>query len=403
MTTPLHDRLLAAWHAAFDADALPDPGPSLVVRAPGRVNLIGEHTDYNDGFVLPCAIDYQTLVAIRPRGDARVRVVASDFGDAQDQFELGAALPHHPDLAWANYVRGVLHTLWGRGLPLRGADIAIAGDVPQGAGLSSSASLEVALIEAFNRSQPLGLDPSTVALIAQQAENEFVGCQCGIMDQLISARGRAGHALLIDCRTLDARPVPLPADLAVMIIHSRVARGLVESAYNERRAQCTAAAAHFGVPALRDLDESALASDGDAPGGMGDRAAALDPVVRRRARHVLSENRRTLEAADALAAGDLVRLGRLMAESHASMRDDFQITVPAVDELVAIAQAAIGPQGGARMTGGGFGGCVVALMPRAQAPAVQAAVLAQYRSPEGLPPLVWVCRATDGAGALSAA
>ncbi|MFD0668522.1 galactokinase [Ramlibacter sp. MAHUQ-53] len=363
-------------------------GPTLRVRAPGRVNLIGEHTDYNDGFVLPCAIDYQTVVAATARDDGRVRVVAADYAGAQDDFRAEAPVPHRPGLPWTEYVRGCVDVLLARGCALPGSDLAIAGNVPQGAGLSSSASLEVAVIEALNRLHGLGLSPTEVALLAQRAENGFVGCNCGIMDQLISARGENGHALLIDCRSLDAQAVPLPAGLAVMIVHSRVARGLVDSAYNERRIQCEAAARHYGVRALRDLDEAALARG----------AAGLDAVALRRARHVVTENRRTQEAAAALAAGDLPALGRLMAESHASMRDDFEITVPAIDRLVDLAQAAIGDPGGARMTGGGFGGCVVALLPHERVDAVRAAIAAGYRAPGGEPATVWVCQARGGAG-----
>jgi len=263
--------------------------------------------------------------------------------------------------------------------------------VPQGAGLSSSASLEVAIVQAFKTLQGLAdLDPTDMALIAQRAENRFVGCNCGIMDQLISARGQAGHALLLDCRTLQARAVPLPAGVAVLIVNSRVRRGLVDSEYNLRRRQCEAAAQHFGVTALRDATPAMLARHG----------AALDPVVLRRARHVVTENQRTLDACDALAAGDLRRMGELMAASHASMRDDFEITVPPIDRLVEILQEAIGPAGGARMTGGGFGGCVVALLPQAQVAAVVAAVESHYRTPAGESAAVYVCRAAAGAGPL---
>jgi len=380
--TPLLQRLLATFANAYDA------APAQVHRAPGRVNLIGEHTDYNDGFVLPCAIDYQTLVAASPRDDGLLRVVTADYAGASDEFRVDAPITPRPGAPWANYVRGVVQMLRQRGLALRGAELAIAGDVPQGAGLSSSASLEVAVLQALNTLQGLQLGPTDIALLAQQAENQFVGCQCGIMDQLISARGQAGHALLIDCQSMQARPVPLPPDLAVMIVHSQVARGLVDSAYNERRRQCEAAARHFGVAALRDVDLHRLEAG----------AAGLDPLVLRRARHIVTENQRTLDAAVALAAGDLQQLGRLMAASHDSMRDDFQITVPAIDHLVGIAQAALAGEGGARMTGGGFGGCIVALMPGVRVPDVRAVIEAQYRSPEGLPPRVWVCHACDGVG-----
>ena len=377
----LKQRAVAAFEAAFGGS------PQTLVRAPGRVNLIGEHTDYNDGFVLPCAIDYETLVAASPRSDCLLRVVAADCGYAIDKFDLAQPISHRADAPWPDYVRGVVAMLLQRGLRLKGADLAIAGNVPQGAGLSSSASLEVAVLQCLNQLNSLGLNATEIALLAQHAENDFVGCQCGIMDQLISARGQAGHALLIDCRSLEARPVPLPEDLAVMIVHSRVARGLVDSAYNERRQQCEAAARHYGVRALRDLGPAALQAG----------AAGLDPLTLQRARHVVTENQRTLDAADALAVGDLRRLGTLMAASHDSMRDDFQITVPAIDRLVEIAQRAIGEHGGARMTGGGFGGCVVALMPQARVGAVQATISQHYRAPNGDAATVWVCHAREGA------
>ena len=383
--TPLLSPLLAAFTATYGAAA------STVVRAPGRVNLIGEHTDYNDGFVLPCAIDYQTLVAARPRDDGQVQVLSLDYGGAHDHFRLDAPITARADAPWANYVRGVIDVLQRQGHVLRGADLAITGNVPQGAGLSSSAALEVAVLQAMCELNGLRIDLTDVALLAQRAENDFVGCQCGIMDQLISARGQAGHALLIDCRTLGTRPVVMPEGLAVMVVHSRVARGLVDSAYNERRQQCQRAAAHFGVAALRDLDLAGFERGADG----------LPALIQRRARHVITENQRTLDAAEALAAGQLRRLGGLMAQSHASMRDDFEITVPAIDQLVAIAQAAIGEQGGARMTGGGFGGCIVALMPQAAVAAVRQAIAQAYLSPSGEPALVWVCTAQDGVKAMA--
>ncbi len=386
MKSPLLKRVVTSFDNAFDAP------PALIVHAPGRVNLIGEHTDYNDGFVLPCAIDFHTLVAAQPRDDSTVRVVAADYGDTLDEFRLDAPIGHRADAPWADYVRGVVATLLERGIALRGAELAIAGNVPQGAGLSSSASLEVAVGQAFKALQGLDeLSQTDLALIGQRAENAFVGCNCGIMDQLISARGERGHALLIDCRSLEAKPVHLPDEVAVMIVHSRVKRGLVDSEYNTRREQCEAAAKHYGVKALRDVDRATL----DA------RAAGLDPVVLKRARHIVTENQRTLDAAQALAANDLERLGVLMAQSHASMRDDFEITVPAIDELVALAQAAIGTEGGARMTGGGFGGCIVAVLPESRVAAVRAAIESGYRAPSGEPASIWVCHASEGAGVLA--
>jgi galactokinase len=384
----LLQRVCAQFQASYGA------APQHLVQAPGRVNLIGEHTDYNDGFVLPCAIDYQTVVALRARADRQLRVVAADQGGAVDEFNLDGALSRRADAPWADYVRGMVWALREAGWPLQGADLVIAGNVPQGAGLSSSASLEVAVGQAFKAlqggQQP---DATTLARLAQRAENAFVGCQCGIMDQLISARGEAGHALLIDCRSLASRAVPLPADAAVLIVESGVQRGLVDSAYNERRRQCEAAARHFGVPALRDLGLAALQAG--APG--------LDPAALRRARHVVSENARTLAAADALASGDLAALGRLMAQSHASMRDDFQISVPAIDQLVQILATVAAGRGGARMTGGGFGGCVVAVLPDALVDDARAAVASHYRRPDGGLASVHHCHPCPGAGPVAAA
>jgi len=364
-----------AFRQAFGAE------PELQVRAPGRVNLIGEHTDYNEGFVLPCAIDFETRLLLRRRSDRQVQVLACDYGGDTDCFSLDEAITR-TGRGWPDYVRGVLVQLLEASVPLQGADVAISGNVPQGAGLSSSAALEVAVARAFDAAST----PTRIAQLAQQAENRFVGVRCGIMDQLISAAGVQGHALLIDCRSLALRAVPVPAGTTVMIVHSNVARGLVDSAYNERREQCEAAARFYGVRALRDVAPEAVAA----------RPAGLDDLTWRRARHIVTENARTVAAAEALAAGDLQTMGRLMAASHDSMRDDFEITVPAIDQLVALLQQAIGPEGGARMTGGGFGGCVVALMPDAKADAVQAAVEAGYRSPQGRPGTVYRCRAAAG-------
>lgn len=353
-------------------------GAELVARAPGRVNLIGEHTDYNDGFVLPCAISRQTLVAARRRDDRLVRIVAGDLGGATASFSLSAPITPDSAAPWSNYVRGVADGLLAAGVELPGADLAIMGDMPQGAGLSSSAALENAagLALAALAGQP-DFDRSRLALIGQRAEHRFAGCQCGIMDQLVSARAVEGSALLIDCRSMECTPVSLPDGMAVMIVHSGIERGLVDGEYNLRRQQCEAAARHFGVAALRDLD---VLPD----------ASGLDPVAYARARHVVGENARTLAAAEALRTGDLTRLGALMAQSHAAMRDDFQITLPAIDALVALLQEAIGSAGGARMTGGGFGGAVVALLPLSEVERVRAAVLAGYRPPAGQPPLVMI-------------
>lgn len=365
--------------------------PDLAVGAPGRVNLIGEHTDYNDGFVLPAAIGLQSIVAVRRRSDSIVRLMAADFGDAVSEFDLAA--PIAPDTAqpWSNYIRGVAATMQSDGVEFRGLDMLVAGDIPQGSGLSSSASLSVASAMAFGGLfAPGRFDPTAIALIAQRAECDFVGMRCGNMDQLASAHGLAGHALLIDCRSLDVRPVALPHGLTMLIVHSGIRRGLVDGAYNERRAQCERVAGHFGVAALRDVTPSALdAARGD-----------LDPTAWRRARHVVTENERTLAAAKAMEAGDLILLGELMALSHASMREDFEITTPAIDRLVAELQRVIGGRGGARMTGGGFGGAVVALVEADAVAAVSAHVQATYHTPEGQRPAIMVERASAGASFL---
>jgi galactokinase len=362
--------------------------PAHCFRAPGRVNLIGEHTDYNDGFVLPCAIDYDTVVAAGPRSDSRIEVLAVDQGAQVSGFDLNAAIPHDEAAPWSNYVRGVAWALLQRGFGLRGANLVVAGNVPQGAGLSSSASLEVVVGLALARLSELDLDGKTIALASQQAENDFVGMRCGIMDQFISALAEADHALLIDCRSLAYRAVPIPTGAAIIIANSHVKRGLVDSEYNTRRRECETAAAHFGVPALRDVPPDLLALHADE----------LDPTVAKRARHIITENARTEEAAAALARGDLEAVGRLMAESHLSMRDDFEITVPPIDALVEIIGRVIGPAGGVRMTGGGFGGCVVALAPHEFVPDVQAAIARHYPSATGLAATVYVCRASAGVG-----
>lgn len=381
----LADRALARFAQCVGA------APDLAVRAPGRVNLIGEHTDYNDGFVLPAAIGLQSVVAVRRRNDGIVRMIAADFGDAVSAFDLANPIARDADQPWSDYIRGVAAVLQGEGVDLGGLDMLVAGDIPQGSGLSSSASLSVASGMAFGGLfAPGRFDATEIALIAQRAECDFVGMRCGNMDQLASAHGKADHALLIDCRSLDVRPVALPKETAILIVHSGISRGLVDGHYNERRAQCEAVARQVGLPALRDVTSDQFMAA----------CADLDPVAYRRARHVVTENARTLAAGDAMAAGDMIALGELMAESHASMRDDFEITLPAIDRLVAELQDAIGGHGGARMTGGGFGGAVVALVAAHAVETVVAHVEARYRTPEGKKPLIMVERAHAGASIL---
>ncbi|UOP04833.1 galactokinase [Conchiformibius kuhniae] len=375
--------LAASFRQAFRSE------PALLVRAPGRVNLIGEHTDYNDGFVLPCAIDFAATVAVAPNGLGRFRVYAADYA-AHDEFPA-TQLPAHSPQTWANYVRAVVWAFAQRGLlPPHGADMAVGGNVPQGAGLSSSAALQVGVAKALQTLYGWDGDATALAQLAQAAENGFVGCRCGIMDQLASARGRAGHALLIDCRSLETEAVPLPQDWRVMIVHSNVQRGLVGSEYNLRRQQCETAARHFGVAALRDLDEAAFEA--------GKRG--LDATVARRARYIIRENRRTLDAAEALRRNDAAAVSRLMAQSHAGMRDEFEITHPAVDTLVALLNDVAGTHGGARMTGGGFGGCVVALLPQALLAEARQHLAAHYHARTGLREQIFVCTPQNGAAVL---
>lgn len=362
--------------------------PASLIQAPGRVNLIGEHTDYNDGFVLPCAIDYQAVVAASRRDDKVVRVVSVDYDDAQDEFRLDQEIEFVEGKMWANYIRGVVKCLLARGYQFDGADISVSGNVPQGAGLSSSAALEVVIGQTFKTLYNLSISQQEIALNGQQAENEFVGCNCGIMDQLISAEGKQDHALLIDCRSLETRPVAMPTDLAVMIINSNKKRGLVDSEYNTRREQCEEAARYFKVKALRDVTLEQLEAA----------KSEISELVYKRARHVITENTRTEQAADALAKGDKVVMARLMAESHASMRDDFEITVSEIDTLVEIVKDVAGEDGGVRMTGGGFGGCVVSLLPLDKVEAAQQAIEQHYFAKTGLKADIYVCQAKDGAG-----
>ncbi len=384
-TQQLINAVNQSFQQAFDYRA------QHIIQAPGRVNLIGEHTDYNDGFVLPCAIDYQTVVAATPRQDSIVRVVAVDYDNQVNEFDIAEPLEFDADIMWVNYIRGVIQCLQKRGYQFKGADIAVSGNVPQGAGLSSSAALEVVIGQTFKTLYQLDISQQDIALNGQQAENEFVGCNCGIMDQLISAQGQANHALLIDCRSLETQAVAMPTEMAIMIINSNKKRGLVDSEYNTRRQQCEAAAQFFAVPALRDVSLEQFEQ----------RQAELDPIVAKRARHVITENARTVAAASALQQHDWQQLSLLMAQSHASMRDDFAITCTEVDALVDIIKQEIGEQGGVRMTGGGFGGCVVALVPPSLVAQVSATVEAQYQAQTGLKETIYVCQAMNGAGVIA--
>mgnify|MGYP005836551313 CR=1 FL=1 len=364
--------------------------PRFVVRAPGRVNLIGDHTDYNEGFVLPMAIDRAVYIALRPRADDTILIHSLDFDDIV-QFEINRM--EKGPVSPAEYVKGVVFALLERRLPLRGWEGVMKGDVPIGAGLSSSAALELAIARALITVIDAPWDAKAMALSGQRAENEWVGMKCGIMDQMISATGVANHAVMIDCRDLSTTPLPLPAESIVIVLDSNTRRGLVDSAYNERRAQCEEVATFFGVPFLRDLTYAQFQ----------EKAALLSDVSRRRARHVITENERVLAARDALLAGDAVRFGQLMVESHASMRDDFEISTPALNLLVETALAHPACYG-ARLTGGGFGGAGVALVRQGDVKAFLAHIDRAYdaHTASGIPrPTAYVCHATDGAALIS--
>ena len=353
--------------------------PRLVAEAPGRVNLIGEHTDYNDGFVLPVAIDRTVAVAIAPREDTRVRAHSVDH-DQRDDFSLDAARRHPMD-GWRNYVRGVLWALLDSQLPLRGVDLSISGDVPQGAGLSSSAALELALAGAICAAAGIELPARDLALLCQRAEHMYAGVQCGVMDQLAAALGREDCALFIDCQSLEMEDVPLPDGVAIVVIDSKIPRELAGTPYNKRHAECAAAARALGVESLRSADESQIES--------------LPDDLRGRARHVITENARVLAAKAALREGDCATLGRLFAESHASLRDDFEVSAPEIDLLVELASAAPGVIG-ARLTGGGFGGCTANLVEATQAHGFVEAILPEYRQRTSLDGEAYFCRAVDG-------
>ncbi|REL28285.1 galactokinase [Thalassotalea euphylliae] len=360
--------------------------PALVIHAPGRVNLIGDHTDYNDGFVLPAAINYGTDIAASKRDDKIISVYAHDCNQESAEFSL-EDIQFDEQRMWLNYVAGTLKVLMETFPDIQGADMVVSGNVPQGAGLSSSASFEIAILKTFVELYDLNLDGVKAALKGQRAENTFVGCNCGIMDQLISAMGKDKHAMLLDCRSLTFQDAPIPEELSIFIVNSNVRRGLVDSEYNQRREQCEKVAAHFGVNALRDLSIEQLENAKEQ----------LDPILFKRAKHVVTENARVESALLALKNNDVTLLSGLMRDSHNSLRDDFQVTVKEMDGLVEMIDGVLGNQGGVRMTGGGFGGCIVALTPTKLLTELTELVEKEYPEKFGLKPSVYVCRASQGA------
>lgn len=361
-----------------------------IFRAPGRVNLIGEHTDYNDGFVMPAGICFSTLVAAASRHDRRLRVYSDKFEDSRE-WDLGSIKPGASG-HWSDYVRGVAGVMQARRLELSGADLVVHSDVPMGAGLSSSAALEIATALALLCTSGLEIDRTEMALICQQAEHEYAGARCGIMDQFVCANGRAGHALLLDCRSLAFEYLRIPPGVRVAICDSRVKHAVSGGEYNERRASCEAGVAHLakGRPDLRSLRDVTAEE-------LEQNKAGLDEVTYRRCRHVVGEIARTLRAADKLREGDLVSFGQLMRESHQSLRDDYQVSCRELDILVEIAEGVEGVFG-ARMTGAGFGGCTVNLVKESAIAEFQLKVAAGYRRAVGTEPLIYVSEAADGAG-----
>jgi galactokinase len=365
-------------------------GPSFVARAPGRVNLIGEHTDYNDGFVFPVAISHDVTIAGRARNDRRVRLRSALYGQ-HSEFSLDA-LSRARRSRWTNYVRGVADILQQEGFGLCGMDAIVTGTVPLSSGLSSSAAFEVAACLALERVSGFELPPVKRALLCQRAEREFVGVQCGIMDQFISALGRADHALFIDTRSLEHEDVPLPATgVSIVIGNTNRQRGLVDSEYNRRREECEAAVealrpARPGIRALRDVALCELEAA----------RADLPPVVFRRARHVITENERVMRSVPALKAGDVALFGQLMNESHDSLRDDYEVSCPELDAMVSAARRAPGVYG-SRMTGAGFGGCTVSLVASNAVGAFQGEVGAAYASATQRQATFYVCKASQGA------
>jgi galactokinase len=361
-----------------------------VFAAPGRVNLIGEHTDYNDGFVMPCAIGFSTRVAISPRSDRKLVIRSEDFSD---QFEFDVDnLPAHGSGIWADYVLGVAVMLHGLGQHPPGANLLISGEVPIGAGLSSSAAIEVASAMALMSLGGANLPLPEIAKLCQKVENVFIGAKVGIMDQFVSCLGRAGHALLLDCRSLEFKLISIPENIRLVICNTMVKHEHASGAYNRRREECNEGVKILRTwyPKIRALRDVSLAQ-------LEEHIADLPSTVYQRCRHVISENQRTLQGAEYLATGHVARFGSLMLQSHASLRDLYEVSCRELDLMVEIAQSLEGFLGG-RMTGGGFGGCTVNLVRDADASSFAAQIADRYQTATGIKPDVYICFAANGAG-----
>jgi galactokinase len=360
-----------------------------ICRAPGRVNLIGEHTDYNDGFVLPAAIGFSCWTAAAARKDRKIRFYSENLSQS--------VIAHVDDLRplqenrWANYPLGVAWALAQAGSRLSGAEVYFSGEVPLGSGLSSSAAIEVSTGLALLNISGLPIDRTALALICQRAENEFVGARCGIMDQFISCHGSADRALLLDCRSLEFRLIPIPADVSLAICNTMVRHELAASEYNARRFECEQAVRLLaqvlpGIKALRDVTQAQLEEHSNL----------LSTNLYKRVRHVITENERVLEAVDAFETGAIGKLRQLMTDSHRSLRDDYEVSCPELDTMVEIAMRQRGVLG-ARVTGGGFGGCTVNLVESAHAEEFRQGVSAAYASATGWRPDIYLCKASEGA------
>lgn len=375
----MHSSICSVYAARFDAH------PEYLVSAPGRVNIIGEHTDYNNGFVLPCALHYKTEIAAAKRQDSKVCAYSLQYPDQREVFDI--ALPiTHSQWPWGDYLRGVVNELINAGHKISGMNIVITSDVPQGCGLSSSAALEVAIGGLFNSAFELQLNKSQIAHIGQLAENNFIDCQCGIMDQLISAEAQRNAALLIDCENLSTRPISLPDKLALLVINSNYPRKLADSEYNQRRAACEQAAEVLGVSSLRHATLNMLEQS----------KAQLSDTIYRRAKHVITENTRVLDATQALESGDVASLYNIIYAAHLSLKNDFEITVPATDGLVDIVVNTLQGNGACRQTGGGFGGAVICLCDQRYVAKVISAVTQEYPAAFGLTADILICEPDKG-------
>src|SRR6266700_1904235 len=364
-------------------------GSPRIFQAPGRVNLIGEHTDYNDGFVMPAAIGFYTRVAAAPRADQKLVVQSENYAE---KIELDlAGLPTAGTGPWSDYVIGVARAIELTGVRLRGASLLVDGDVPQGAGLSSSASFEVAVGFALLDLADQQIDRTKLALLCQRSENEFVGAQCGIMDQFVSSHGRRDHALMLDCRSLAYRLLPLPAGVSLVISNTMVKHSIASGEYNQRRAECEAGVQHLvkHLPHVRALRDVTLENLETYTHDMQDK-------VTRRCRHVITENARVIKAAAALEAGELTMFGDLMRLSHRSLRDDFAVSCSELDLMVELGEQVEGVYG-TRMTGGGFGGCTISLVRADCVQAFQQTVGEGYERATGCKPEIYVCSAADRA------